>query len=314
MTGRANQTTNRDPQPGGPIRDIANGLSVDIADWFRVGGSNGTISRQEWDHLNDRVADNTDRLLDLFADHGVTATFFVQGGLAQRRPDVVRKIADAGHEIASHGNDHARIANFDAITFARDITMSRARLQDVSGRAVTGYRAPSFSINRSTAWAYEELARAGFTYSSSVVPITHRHVGWSDAPTTAFLPIAGSPFVELPLNTATIGRTRIAAGSGSVFRTLPYGLTRWAIRQANRVDRRPAIIQIVPDEIDPAPPPAPNLWMISDAGRRSRNSSTASRLASFVGAFRWHPLLKVAQAEVEGATAAAPPRGINVAA
>lgn len=161
---------------------VRNGLSVDVEDWFQVGAFETTIARSAWDGLERRVEANTDRVLDLFAEADVQATFFTLGWVAERHPALIRRIAEAGHEVASHGWDHARVFTLTPDQFREDLARARAALEDAGGVAVNGYRAPSFSIDRRTPWAHAVLAEAGYAYSSSIAPIAHDHYGWPDAP------------------------------------------------------------------------------------------------------------------------------------
>ena len=154
-----------------------NGLSVDVEDWFQVGAFEGVIDRDSWDGLSGRVERNCDAILEMFDEADVKATFFTLGWVAQRQPALLRRIAEAGHELASHGWDHARVHTMNRKSFAADLDKSRKAIEDASGAQVTGYRAPSFSIDQRTPWAYMALAEQGFTYSSSVAPITHDHYG-----------------------------------------------------------------------------------------------------------------------------------------
>jgi len=210
------------------------------------------------------VEGNTDAVLDLFAKAGVTATFFTLGWVAERYPALMRRIAAAGHEVASHGYDHARVFTMSPEEFRADLRRSRALLEDASGQAVTGYRAPSFSIDRRTPWAHIILAEEGYAYSSSVAPIRHDHYGWPESPRFAWKPVAGSPLIELPVTTAALGKRRLAAGGGGFFRLLPYAFSRWAVRQVNVREQRPAIIYFHPWEIDTDQP------RVADAPLRSR--------------------------------------------
>ena len=236
---------------------IANGLSVDVEDWFQVGAFENVIDRSDWDDIGSRVENNIARILDLFAEAGVSATFFTLGWVARKHPAMIRRIADAGHEVASHGYDHARVFNFTPRQFADDIAVARRILEDASGQCVSGYRAPSFSIDGRNPWAFDELAEQGYAYSSSVAPIAHDHYGWPEAPRFAFRPVAGSDLVEIPVTTAILGGRRVAAGGGGFFRVLPYAFSRWAIRQVNSNDARPAIFYFHPWEIDPDQPRVP---------------------------------------------------------
>jgi polysaccharide deacetylase family protein (PEP-CTERM system associated) len=233
---------------------LVNGLSVDVEDWFQVGAFEGVIDRGSWTSLDDRVERNCERILEMFAAADVHATFFTLGWVAQRHGGLMRRIVDAGHELASHGWDHERVFRFDRDSFAADLERSKKVLEDASGTAITGYRAPSFSIDQRTPWAYMALAEQGFAYSSSVAPISHDHYGWREAPRFAFKPLPWADLIEIPVTTAHFAGRRLAAGGGGFFRVLPYGFSRWAIRQVNEQDRRPAVFYFHPWEIDPQQP------------------------------------------------------------
>lgn len=276
---------------------IANGLSVDVEDWFQVGAFEDVIERGDWDGLSMRVENNVSRILDMFDEAGVKATFFTLGWVAKRHPKMVRRIADAGHEIASHGYDHARVCNFTPKEFGEDLRIARAILEDCSGQLVTGYRAPSFSIDRGTFWAFEELAAQGYTYSSSVAPITHDHYGWREAPRFAFFPLETSDLMEIPVTTAILGGRRVAAGGGGFFRVLPYAFSRWAIRQVNRRDQRPAIFYFHPWEIDPGQPRVPNAPLRSRLRHYTNLDRMAEKLRGLVHEFRWGRMDDLARLE-----------------
>jgi polysaccharide deacetylase family protein (PEP-CTERM system associated) len=273
--------------PAVPANRITNGLSVDVEDWFQVGAFENVITRGSWDSLPLRVTDNVLRVLDLFAEADVKATFFTLGWVAERNRALIRQIADAGHEIASHGWDHARVHTLDRRSFAEDIARAREVLEDASGTRVTGYRAPSFSIDQRTPWAYEELARQGYAYSSSVAPIAHDHYGWREAPRFAFTPLPWHSLVEIPVTTAMLGGRRVAAGGGGFFRVLPYAFSRWAIRQVNRVEQRPAVFYFHPWEIDPDQPRVPNAPMRSKLRHYTNLDKMAGKLTELVHEFAW---------------------------
>jgi len=280
---------------------IANGLSVDVEDWFQVGAFENVIERDDWDDIGTRVEGNIDRILDLFAEAGVSATFFTLGWIAKKHPAMIRRIADAGHEIASHGYDHARVFNFDRKQFGEDIALARTILEDASGQRVTGYRAPSFSIDARNPWAFAELAEQGYDYSSSVAPIAHDHYGWPEAPRFAFRPIAGSPLVEIPVTTAILGRRRVAAGGGGFFRVLPYAFSRWAIRQVNADDARPAVFYFHPWEIDPDQPRVPGAPLRSRLRHYTGLAKMAGKLRELVHEFSWDRMDEIAQREARHA-------------
>ena len=201
---------------GGQIASqITNGMSVDVEDWFQVGAFEGVIDKSQWDSLDDRVERNCARILDLFAEAGVSATFFTLGWVAQRHGPLMRRIVEAGHELASHGWDHQRVFTMTPQGFAEDIARAQLALEDAAGVAISGYRAPSFSIDTRTPWAHEVLAEAGYAYSSSVAPIAHDHYGWRGAPRFAFAPVAGSSLLEIPVTSVEVGNRRMAAGAAA---------------------------------------------------------------------------------------------------
>ena len=266
---------------------LVNGLSVDVEDWFQVGAFEQVIDRGSWDSLSDRVERNCNLILDMFAEAEVKATFFTLGWVAQRHGALMRRIVDAGHELASHGWDHERVFRFDKASFSADLERSKKVLEDAGGQRITGYRAPSFSIDGRTPWAYMALVEQGFEYSSSVAPIVHDHYGWRDAPRFAFKPLPWSDLVEIPVTTAHFAGRRLAAGGGGFFRVLPYGFSRWAIRQVNTVDRRPAVFYFHPWEIDPDQPRVPNASMRSRVRHYTNLSVMADKLRLLVRDFAW---------------------------
>lgn len=276
---------------------IVNGLSVDVEDWFQVGAFEDVIARGEWEGLKTRVVDNVDRILDMFAEAGVSATFFTLGWVAKRHPAMVRKIAEAGHEVASHGYDHARVFTFDRKSFAEDIRIAREILEDASGREVCGYRAPSFSIDQRSQWAFEELAAQGYRYSSSVAPVVHDHYGWPEAPRFSFYPLPDAELIEIPVTTAILGGRRVAAGGGGFFRVLPYGFSRWAIRQVNRREQRPAVFYFHPWEIDPNQPRVPNAPIRSKLRHYTGLEKMAGKLRDLMVEFRWGRMDELARFE-----------------
>ncbi len=270
------------PPPG-----LVNGLSVDVEDWFQVGAFEGVIGRDRWDSLADRVDRNCNLILEMFAEAEVKATFFTLGWVAQRHGALMRRIVDAGHELASHGWDHERVFRFDKASFSDDLERARKVLEDAGGQRITGYRAPSFSIDGRTPWAYMALQEQGFEYSSSVAPIVHDHYGWREAPRFAFKPLPWSNLVEIPVTTAHFAGRRLAAGGGGFFRVLPYGFSRWAIRQVNTVDRRPAVFYFHPWEIDPDQPRVPNASMRSRVRHYTNLSVMGDKLKLLIRDFQW---------------------------
>jgi polysaccharide deacetylase family protein (PEP-CTERM system associated) len=265
---------------------VRNALSVDVEDWFQVGAFEGVINRRNWDTLECRVEANTDKILMMFDAAGVKGTFFTLGWIAERYPALIRKIVDQGHEIASHGWDHSRVFKMTAEEFSRDISRARKTLEDISGNMVTGYRAPSFSIDKRTPWAHEELARAGYAYSSSVAPVKHDHYGWPEAPRFGFRPVAGYDFIELPVTTARFAGRTLAAGGGGFFRLLPYSFSKWAVRQVNG-EARPAIIYFHPWEVDPGQPRVAGASLKAKLRHYINLGGMAGKLERLIADFEW---------------------------
>lgn len=265
---------------------IRNALSVDVEDWFQVGAFETSIDRADWDGCIRRVERNTDAVLALFDEAGVKATFFTLGWVAERHPALMRRIVEAGHELASHGYDHERVFRMTPDQFRADLKKTRDLLEQAGGAAVTGYRAPSFSIDARTPWAHVVLAEAGYAYSSSVAPIAHDHYGWPQAPRFAFRPLPDSPLIELPVTTAKLGRRTIGAGGGGFFRLLPYAVSRWAVRQVN-ADGQGAIIYFHPWEIDPDQPRVAHAPLRSRLRHYTNLALMAPKLRWLMADFRW---------------------------
>jgi polysaccharide deacetylase family protein (PEP-CTERM system associated) len=243
---------------------MKNALSVDVEDWFQVGAFEKVIARAAWETIPGRVERNTDHVLALFDGAGVKATFFTLGWVAARHPALIRRIAEAGHEIASHGWDHQRVFTMDEAAFRADLDRAHKAIEDAAGLSPAGYRAPSFSIDARTPWAHRVLAERGYAYSSSVAPIRHDHYGWRDSPRFAWRPVAGAQLIELPVTTISLAGRRFAAGGGGFFRLLPYRFSSWAIARVNDNEDRPAIFYFHPWEVDPDQP------RVQDAPVRSK--------------------------------------------
>ena len=273
---------------------MRNALSVDVEDWFQVGAFEGVIDKGSWDGLIHRVERNTEAVMALFAEANVKATFFTLGWVANRYPALVRRIAEAGHEVASHGWDHERVFRMTPGQFEGDLKHARAAIEDAAGQAVTGYRAPSFSIDMRTPWAHAILADAGYLYSSSVAPVIHDHYGWPDAPRFAFRPLMDSALIELPVTTVALRGRNFAAGGGGFFRLFPYDLSRWAIRHVNGQENRPAIFYFHPWEIDPAQPRVRNAPIKSRLRHYTNLGNMAPKLKKLLKDFSWHRTDEVA--------------------
>jgi polysaccharide deacetylase family protein (PEP-CTERM system associated) len=268
-----------------PTPVLANALTVDVEDYFQVSALAPHISRQHWDAMPCRVERNVGRLLQLFARHRAHATFFVLGWIAERYPHIVRDIAAAGHEIASHGYSHLRASEQTPQEFSADIRRAKQLLEDTAGVAVLGYRAPSFSIGHANPWAFDCIAEAGYRYSSSVYPVRHDHYGMPDAPRFAYEVRPG--LLEIPITTARVLGRNLPAGGGGYFRFFPYPVSQWAIRRVNRVDGRPAIFYFHPWEIDPDQPRISGVSLKTRFRHYVNLHRTEARLSALLSDFHW---------------------------
>lgn len=234
---------------------IVNAMSVDVEDYFQVSAFDRVVPRSSWSGRESRVVANTERLLGIFDATGVRATFFVLGWVAEAYPHLVRRIAQLGHEVASHGNRHDLVYNLTLDEFRDDIRRAKAVLEEVAEVPVVGYRAPSYSITERSLWALDVLIEEGYTYDASIFPIHHDRYGIPDAPRHFHVRegSAGS-IVEVPASTVRYGGVNLPTGGGGYFRLLPYAVTRWAFRRVNQVEGRPVIFYLHPWEIDPNQP------------------------------------------------------------
>jgi len=224
---------------------ILNAFTVDLEDWFCVGNMESVFPPSGWHEQELRIERPAELLLELLKKHKVRATFFVLGWIAERCPELVRKICEAGHEIGLHGCEHVRVTSIDSETFKADLSRAfdAVLAAGVPREAIAGYRAPSFSIVEKTAWALEILASFGLKYDSSIVPFTgHPDYGWKNVPNAIHRTPQG--IVEVPM-TPGFG--------GGYFRLFPYAVTKWIAKRANRRGR-PAIFYVHPWELDPGQP------------------------------------------------------------
>jgi polysaccharide deacetylase family protein (PEP-CTERM system associated) len=292
--------------PGG----VVNAMTVDVEDYFQVSAFDAVVPRSRWDQLESRVSANTDRLLALFAAYDLTATFFVLGWIADRFPEIVARIASRGHEIASHGYGHELIYTQTPAAFREDVRRAKALLEDASGRAVDGYRAPSFSITKQSLWALDVLIEEGYRYDASIFPIRHDRYGIPSSPRHPYVVVRESgSLVECPGSTARVGPLNLPIAGGGYFRLLPYAWTRWGIARLNRHEGRPAIFYVHPWEVDPGQPRLQAPWLSRFRHYRHLDE-TETRLRRLLQDFRFGPLRDV----VAAATAPAPePLGMREA-
>ena len=220
---------------------VHNAMTIDVEDYFQVSAFAPHIARDSWPRRECRVEANVERILRILDDGGVVATFFTLGWIAERYPQLVRRIVAGGHELASHGYGHLRASDQSRGSFLEDISSSKAILENLGGQPVLGYRAPSFSIGPANLWALDTLQEAGYRYSSSIYPIHHDHYGMPDAPRFAFYPNGAQGLLEVPITTLRVMKRNLPAGGGGYFRLMPYVMSRWMMRRINQQEQQPAI-------------------------------------------------------------------------
>jgi len=247
---------------------IINFLSIDVEDYFQVSAFEAVSPPERWEKCEFRVDRNTEKILRILEEQEVRATFFILGWVARRFPELVRRIAGLGHEVASHGYGHRRIPTQSRAEFREDVRHSKALLEDLTGERVLGYRAPSYSIGLNSLWAYDELMAAGYRYDSSVFPVKHDFYGLPDWPRFPFCvwrrgdgdwaPGIGeggeARFLEIPITTLQLAGRNLPIAGGGYFRLLPYAITRWGLQRINRVEQRPFVFYLHPWELDPDQP------------------------------------------------------------
>ncbi|HEU4648222.1 MAG TPA: XrtA system polysaccharide deacetylase [Gemmatimonadales bacterium] len=248
----------------GSATATAHFFTVDVEEHFQVSVFDRVVDRADWERLPSRVEANVDVLLELLDRHGTVGTFFTLGWIADRKPALVRRIAAAGHEIASHGWWHRRVSTLTAAEFREEVRRSKQTLEDVAGQAVVGFRAPSFSIVPGVEWAFDVLLEEGYRYDSSLFPIRRPDYGYPAAITVPHqLERAAGPLLELPMATTVLAGLRVPAAGGGYLRQFPYRLIARAFREHAAVGL-PAMFYIHPWEVDPNQPrlsvPALTRW------------------------------------------------------
>jgi len=263
---------------------VTNALTIDVEDYFQVSAFAPHIPRSDWPTRECRVERNVDRILAMLDQHGTKATFFTLGWIAERYPELVRRIVSEGHELASHGYGHERANEQTAAAFFADINLAKLILEDLAGQQIKGYRAPSFSIGQHNLWAFDCLERAGYLYSSSIYPIRHDHYGMPDAPRHAH---AVGGLLEVPATTLRFLNRNWPASGGGYFRLMPYGLSRWMLRRVNHVDQLAAVFYFHPWEIDVDQPRIPGISAKTRFRHYVNIHRMEARLNRLLGDFQW---------------------------
>ncbi len=273
----------------------ANAMTVDVEDYFQVSAFENYIARESWSKLECRVERNVDAILESFSNKNIKATFFTLGWLAQRYPHMIKRIVADGHELASHGWEHIRVFHQTPEEFRADITKAKQVLEDTSGSPVLGYRAASYSINKTNLWAHDILREAGYLYSSSIAPIAYSEYGIADAPRFAHYRSgekkvdgpSDDAILEIPITTMAVPTKNIPCGGGGWFRLYPYHLSKWALQWVNQHDKQAAVFYFHPWEIDPEQPRQKNLDWKTEFRHYQNLTRMESKLDRLLSDFNW---------------------------
>ena len=284
-----------EPQAHAPAKGarVINAMTIDVEDYFHVSVFDGLVPRNDWERLESRVSGNTERLLSLFEEKGVTATFFVLGWVARRLPALVERIAAMGHEVASHGYAHRLIYDQAPAAFRDDVRRAKDLLESATGQRVDGFRAPSYSITPRTLWALDVLIEEGYRYDASIFPIRHDRYGIPLSPRHPYVLSRDSgSIVEAPASTVRWGPLNLPIAGGGYFRILPYAWTHWGMARLNVREKQPAIFYLHPWEIDPAQPRL-EAGMLGRFRHYRNLDQTEGRLRRLLQDFQFAPLRTV---------------------
>jgi polysaccharide deacetylase family protein (PEP-CTERM system associated) len=277
---------------------IVNAMTVDVEDYFQVSAFDMVVSRAAWDQFESRVVANTHRLLDLFANADVRATFFVLGWIADRFPTLVKRIGAAGHEIASHGYHHQLAYMLTPQQFREDVRTAKIAIENAAGVPVRGFRAPSFSIIEQNLWALDVLIEEGYEYDTSIYPIHHDRYGIPGAERHIHkLQRPAGSLIEVPASTVRVAGMNFPIGGGGYFRLLPSKWIRWGIGRVNGVERQPVVFYVHPWEVDPGQPRL-DVNAVSRVRHYTGLKSTMRRLTRLLEEFRFDSIANVLNPEV----------------
>jgi polysaccharide deacetylase family protein (PEP-CTERM system associated) len=270
-----------------------NALTVDVEDYYQVEAFADVVCRDDWAHWESRVERITHSLLETFARHTTYGTFFILGYVAERHPRLIREIVRAGHEVACHSYYHRLVYSQTPDEFRQDLRNTKQRLEDLTGTAVLGYRAPSYSITAQSLWALDILIEEGFSYDSSIFPVHHDRYGMPEAERFPHvLHRSSGEIIEFPPSTVRVGGLNFPISGGGYFRLLPYRLFRFGWQKINRSEAESAIFFVHPWEIDPAQPVVPgkrlNIWR-----HRVNLRQTQNKLERLLKDFTFAPVKQV---------------------
>ena len=275
---------------------MENVFTVDVEDYFQVEALSKAVKVSEWEDYECRVEANTHKNLQLLAESNQVGTFFVLGWVAKRYPNLIREIADAGHEIASHGMSHQLIYNQDQEVFRQETFDAKALLEDIVQQPVEGYRAATYSITNKSLWALDVLVDAGFKYDSSIFPMRHDNYGIADInplPHKLTTP-SGREIVEFPISTLKNKWLTIPIAGGGYFRLFPYWFSRWGLNKINR-QGQPFVFYIHPWEVDPGQPKVENISRLSKFRHYNNLAKCERRLERLTKDFSFTTMKSVLQ-------------------
>lgn len=266
-------------------------LTVDVEDYFHVAAFENNIKSSDWHKMPVRVEHNTYRLLELFATQQAQATFFMLGWVAERYPALVQAIHKAGHEVASHGYNHIKATQQSRAEFAKDISDTKKLLEDITGSAVYGYRAPSFSIDKTNEWAFTELKNAGYVYSSSTYPVKHDLYGTPDWPQQPYMRPEG--IWECPMPILNLAGKQLPVAGGGYFRLLPYWLSKRLINRYLLNSASPYMFYFHPWEIDPDQPRVEGASVKSKFRHYVNLGRMEGKLTALLQDYQWNTVKQV---------------------
>ena len=229
-------------------------MTIDVEEWFNILDVPGEIPFEKWGEQENRLVPNMNRLLDLLRKYNVKATCFWLGFFAERYPDLVRRCAAEGHEIASHGYAHILAFKSGREKFREDITRSKSILEDIIQKPVLGFRAAGFSTTDDSRWVFDEIRQAGYLYDSSVFPASRDNGGMTSAPLGIHvIKTSAGDLLEIPQSMVTILGHRLNMFGGGYLRLFPYFIIKSGIKRLQN-NNNPLVVYVHPREIDPDHP------------------------------------------------------------
>lgn len=264
---------------------ISNALTIDVEDYFQVSAFSNIINKKNWDEKECRIEKNIDNIISILDLKKIKATFFTLGWIAERYPSMIKKILMEGHELASHGYAHEKVSEISKSDFYQDVTRAKGILEDIGGKQINGYRAPSFSIAEKNFWAMEILSETGHRYSSSIYPVKHDHYGSPNAPRFPYKVF--SELLEVPPTTVKLFGRNFPASGGGYFRLLPYSISKKMLDHVNSSENKPVVFYFHPWEIDIHQPRISNLSIKTRFRHYKNIEKMEEKIKKLVEDFHW---------------------------